>query len=125
MMQSIFSFLAQTPPPAGGGGQPAGGTGSPGGGAGPNLFFSLMLAMIVFYIFLFRGQGKKKRETKKMIDALKKNDRVLTVGGIIGTVVSTKGDEITLRVDESSNIKMIFVRRSIQSILSDQSTNTE
>ena len=52
---------------------------------------------------------------------LKKNDRVQTIGGIIGTVVSTKGDEVTLRVDESNNTKLTLVRKAIQHVLTDQS----
>lgn len=120
MWNTIGGLLAQTTPPAGGPGQPGGGAT---GGMG-NLFFGLVLAMIVFYIFLFRGQGRKRRETEKMIQAVKKNDRVQTIGGIIGTVVATKGDEVVVRVDESSNTKMTFVRQSIQRILSDESGST-
>ena len=115
-MRSLLNILAQ----AGGEGtgQPAGDpTGQP-GGFGGNLFFGLMLALIVFYIFMFRGQGRKRKETEKMIQNLRKNDRVVTIGGIVGTVVATKGDEVVLRVDESSNIKMTFVRQSIQRMVS-------
>ncbi len=125
MWKIIGDLLAQTTPPAGSPGQPGG---PPGGGAGQgiggNLFFGLVLAMIVFYIFLFRGQGRKRRAAEKMVQALKKNDRVQTIGGIIGTVVATKGDEVVVRVDESSNTKMTFVRQSIQRILSDESAST-
>lgn len=122
MWNSIGNFLAQPTPPAGGPGQPGGGTG--GGLGGSSMFFGLVLAMIVFYIFLFRGQGRKRREAEKMVQGLKKNDRVQTIGGIIGTVVATKGDEVVVRVDESSNTKMTFVRQSIQRILSDESGST-
>ena len=121
MWNIIGDLVAQTTPPAGGPGQPGGGGGQ---GFGNNIFFGLVLAMIVFYIFLFRGQGRKRREAEKMVQALKKNDRVQTIGGIIGTVVATKGDEVVVRVDESSNTKMTFVRQSIQRILSDESTST-
>ncbi len=115
-MRSLLNILAQ----AGGEGtgQPAGEPTAPPGGFGGNLFFGLMLALIVFYIFMFRGQGRKRKETEKMIQNLRKNDRVVTIGGIVGTVVATKGDEVVLRVDESSNIKMTFVRQSIQRTVS-------
>ena len=121
MLATIIQILARSPQPggAGGGGGGAGGTGQQGGG-GFNLMLGLMLALVVFYIFLFRGQGRRKKEIDKMIEGLKKNDRVVTIGGIVGTVVSTKGDEVVLKVDESNNTKMTFVRKSIQRVVSDQ-----
>lgn len=114
-MRSLLHILAQAG--SEGTGQPAGQPAAP-PGLGGNLFFGLMLALVVFYIFMFRGQGRKRKETEKMIQNLKKNDRVVTIGGIVGTVVATKGDEVVLRVDESSNIKMTFVRQSIQRTVS-------
>ena len=120
MNQPMIELVAQTTPPAGPPAQPGGGAGKSGGGI-PNIFFGLMLAMVVFYIFLFRGQGRKKKELAKMIKGLKKNDRVVTIGGIVGTVVTAKEDEIVVRVDESNNIKMTFVRQSIQRVINSDS----
>ncbi len=118
----MIEIVAQTTPPTGPPAQP-GGTGKSAGGV-PNIFFGLMLAMVVFYIFLFRGQGRKKKELAKMIKGLKKNDRVVTIGGIIGTVVTTKDDEIVVRVDETNNTKMTFVRQSIQRVITGDSDDT-
>ncbi len=109
----MIELVAQTTPPANGAGQSGNGAGS----GVPNIFFGLMLAMVVFYIFLFRGQGRKKKELAKMIQGLKKNDRVVTIGGIVGTVVTAKEDEIVVRVDEANNTKMTFVRQSIQRVI--------
>lgn len=120
MWNSIGHLLAQATQPAGGPGQPGGGA-----GVGSNIFIGLVLAMVVFYIFMFRGQGRKRREAEKMVQGLKKNDRIQTIGGIIGTVVATKGDEVVVRVDESSNTKMTFVRQSIQRIVSEDSGPTK
>ena len=116
MNQPMIELVAQTTPPTGPPAQPGGGAGKSAGGI-PNIFFGLMLAMVVFYIFLFRGQGRKKKELAKMIQGLKKNDRVVTIGGIVGTVVTAKEDEIVVRVDESNNTKMTFVRQSIQRVI--------
>ena len=67
----------------------------------------LMVGMFaLMYFVLFRGPKKKQHEHKKMIESLKKNDRVSTIGGIIGTVVEVKGDEVILKVDESNNTKL-------------------
>jgi len=60
----------------------------------------------MMYFLLFRGPRKKQQQHKQMVQSLGKNDRVQTIGGIIGTVVDIKDDEITLKVDESNNTKI-------------------
>ena len=67
----------------------------------------------MMYVILFRGPRKKQQEHKKMVQSLEKNDRIRTIGGIIGTVVDIKGDEITLKVDESNNTKIKVVSSAI------------
>ena len=72
----------------------------------------LFLPLIILMIFmLFRAPQKQKQQRKKLEQSLEKNDKVLTIGGIIGTIVELKDDEITLKVDESNNTKL-KVRRS-------------
>ena len=80
------------------------------------LFIGLMF--ILMYFLLFRGPQKQKQQHKKMVQSLEKNDRVRTIGGIIGTVVDIKGDEITLKVDESNNTKIKVVSSAIGKNLS-------
>ena len=75
------------------------------------IFIGLML--LVIYFLLFRAPRKKQQEHKQMVQSLKKNDRVRTIGGIIGTVVDIKGDEITLKVDESNNTKIKVTSNAI------------
>ena len=114
MIPQLLITVAQTTQPGGGA--------APGGGLfSNNIVILLIFFMVFFYLFMFRGQSKKQKELAKMIQELKKNDRVQTIGGIIGTVVSTKGDEVTLRVDESNNTKLTLVRKAIQHVLTDQS----
>jgi len=76
------------------------------------------LMFILMYFLLFRGPQKQKQQHKKMVQTLEKNDRVRTIGGIIGTVVDIKGDEITLKVDESNNTKIKVVSSAIGKNLS-------
>ena len=80
-------------------------TGGRGGFGTYNLVF-LGLMFVIMYFILFRGPRKKQQEHKKMVQTLTKNDKVRTIGGIIGTVVDVKDDEITLKVDESNNTKI-------------------
>ena len=89
---------------------------SPFGGYGYWLFLGLMLVMM--YLILFRGPQKQKQQHRQMVQSLEKNDRVRTIGGIIGTVVAIKGDEITLKVDESNNTKLTIVSSAIGKNLS-------
>jgi len=72
----------------------------------------LFAPLIILMIFMFfRAPQKQKQQRKKLEQSLEKNDRVLTIGGIIGTIVDLKDDEITLKIDESNNTK-IKIRRS-------------
>ncbi len=83
---------------------------------GGSMLVPMALMGVVFYFLLIRPQGKEKKRRAEMIAAVKKNDRVSTIGGIQGTVVSVKDNEITLKVDESNNTKITFLRSAIQSV---------
>jgi len=78
----------------------------------------LVLMFAVMYLVLFRSPRKKQQEHKQMVQSLQKNDRVRTIGGIIGTVVDIKDDEVTLKVDESTNTKIKVVASAIGKKLS-------
>ena len=82
-----------------------------GGGSQQFIFIGLMLVMM--YLILFRGPRKKQQQHKQMMQALSKSDKVQTIGGIIGTVVDIKDEEITLKIDESNNTKMKILRSAI------------
>ncbi len=93
---------------------------TPGGGAAM-LFPALMVGLIVFMFLSMRSQKKREQRKKDEMQAkMAKNDRVLTVGGVIGTVISVKEDEVVVKVDESTNTKMTFLKSAIQRILSDE-----
>jgi preprotein translocase subunit YajC len=66
----------------------------------------IVLMFVLMYFILFRGPQKQKQQRKQLVQSLQKNDRVQTIGGIIGTIVDIKADEITLKVDESNNTKI-------------------
>ena len=87
-------------------------------GFGSTQLILLGLMLVVFYFLIFRGPRKKQQEHKQLVQSLSKNDRVRTIGGIIGTVVDIKGDEITLKVDESNNTKIKIVSSAIGKNLS-------
>lgn len=95
-------------------------SGDPNSGGQPNKnpnplssMWFVILIMIVMFFILFRTPQKQKQQRKKLEQSLEKNDRVLTIGGIIGTIVDIKDDEITLKVDESNNTKIKVKRTAI------------
>ncbi|MGN0730241.1 preprotein translocase subunit YajC [Treponema sp.] len=89
-------------------------------GGGFGMFLPLILIMGIMYFFMIRPQNKKQKELQKMLDALQKGDKVVTIGGIHGTVSSVKKDSdiIVVKVDE--NTKIEFSRSAISSVVSDK-----
>src|SRR4030042_2390463 len=73
----------------------------------------LSLMFVLMYMILFRRPRKKQQQHKQMVQSWATNDRVQTIGGIIGTVVDIKEDAITLKIDESNNTKIKIIRSAI------------
>lgn len=78
----------------------------------------LIIFGLIFYFLLLRPNSKEKKRRQDQLNAVKKNDRIVTIGGIMGTVVSVKDDEITVKVDESNNTKITFTKSAIQRVVS-------
>lgn len=112
-MTELIRFLAAAAPV----GPPAT---PPQPGSAQFLPIALIMAFVVFMLLTARSQrNREKRERENLFARLSKNDRVLTLGGIIGTVVSVKDNEVVIKVDESTNTKMTFLKSAIQKILVD------
>ena len=77
-----------------------------------------VLIIAIFYFFIIRPQNKKQKETEKMINALKKGDKVITIGGIHGVVSSTKEKTVIVKVDD--NAKLEFNRSAIATVVTDK-----
>ena len=82
---------------------------------GPWLLFGL--CFLILYVFMIRSKKNTENQRKSMLDQLKKGDRIQTIGGILGTVVEARDDEVVLKVDESSNTKIRFARSAIHRVL--------
>jgi preprotein translocase subunit YajC len=100
-----------------------GGTGSGGGqGANPLLTFLPFIAIIfVMYFLMIRPQAKKQKEHKAMLEKLEKGDKVLTSGGIIGTIAGVKENEGLLIVKIADNVKVELSKGSIAQVLKKRS----
>ena len=78
-------------------------------------FVPLLLIIVIFYFFLIRPQNKKQKETQKMLDALKKGDKIITIGGIHGVISSVKEKSVIVKVDDDAKIE--FNRSAISTVL--------
>ena len=91
---------------------------APGGGegGGGSLITSLMplaLIFVIMYLLIIRPQQKKQKEHQRMIDALNKGDKIVTNGGVHGTVVGLKEREQTLIVKIADNVKVELSRTAV------------
>ncbi len=79
----------------------------------PFIMFGLII--VVFYFMIIRPQSKKQKDTKKMLDTLKKGDKIQTIGGLRGIVWALKDDSVVIKTDET--VKLEFVRSAIATVL--------
>ena len=92
--------------------------GAPAGGEGGNpimSFLPLIAIVAIFYFLILRPQKRKQKETQNMLSAIKKGDRVVTIGGLYGVIQSVRDTTVIIRADE--NVKLEFSRSSISSVL--------
>ena len=82
-------------------------------------FFPLFLIIGVFWWWMSRSRKKERQRFDDMLNNLKRNDRVQTIGGILGTVVEARDDEVVVKVDETNNVKMRFNRSAIKEVVRD------
>ena len=78
----------------------------------------IALFLVIMYFFLLRPGQKREKDRREMLAALAKGDRVVTTGGICGTIVGLKEKTAVLCVDEDDNITMEFLRGAISQVLS-------
>jgi len=78
-------------------------------------FLPFIAVILIFYLLIIRPQNKKRKETEKMLGAIKKGDKIVTIGGIHGTVQSVKESTVIIKVDD--NVKLEFLRSAVSSIV--------
>ena len=82
----------------------------------------LVLIFAVFYFLLIRPQQKKMKEHRAMVNTLSKGDKVVTAGGLLGTIAKIEDDRIA-SVEIAENVKVKVVRSTITEVISENSTN--
>lgn len=78
-------------------------------------FITFGLIILIFYFLIIRPQKKREKETKNMLSAMKKGDKVVSIGGIRGTIVSVKESTVVVKVDDNTRIE--FSKSAIAQIL--------
>ncbi len=112
MWQIVFAQAqdaAQTAAPDGG---------TPTANPFPNMIFLIVAFLFIMYFLTIRPNQKREKERKQMLSALAKGDKVVTTGGICGTVVGLSEKTAVLRVDDDSNMKIEFLRGAIAQVTS-------
>ena len=86
------------------------------------MLMPMVLIFGLFYMMFILPDRKKRANLKHQLDELSTNDRVVTIGGILGTVarVNKDAEEVTLILDESNNTRIKIIRSAIRQILRDE-----
>ena len=105
-MQNVLSFLLS---------DNAGGATDPAGGSSWMTIVMLIAVVVVFYFFLIRPQKKQEKEAANMRNSLEVGDEIVTIGGIVGQVVSVKGDTITIATGKD-RVKIRFLKTAVREV---------
>jgi preprotein translocase subunit YajC len=89
--------------------------------ANPQDMLVVLIGGMLLYMFFGSQRTRKKEEKTRtdMLNNMKRGDRVVTAGGIVGTIVDVRETEVVLKVDESSNTKIKFTREAIKRVVVD------
>lgn len=112
---AVQTGTAQAPGATPGAADPAAG----GGNAMLLVMLAVFGAMILFTAF---GSRRERKKRQQMLGAIKKHDRVVTAGGIIGSVVELKDETVVLKVDEDTNTRITVTKTAINHVLTDAKT---
>lgn len=103
--------------------------GAPGGAAGQSAgggfsgIFMMVIIFAIFYFILIRPQQKKVKEHKKMVEELKKGDKIVTSGGIYGMVEGVGVNTLTVKIAEGTKVKI--ARSSVATVLTEEEASKE
>jgi len=80
----------------------------------------IAFGILILYLLTSRSKKAESRKRDALLSGLKKGDEVVTIGGEIGKVVETRDSRVLLKVDESSNTKVWYLRSAIHRVLDDE-----
>lgn len=77
------------------------------------LFFPFIMVFAIMYLLIWRPQSKQRKQLQTLVEGLKKGDRVVTTGGILGTVTSIQKDYIVMKIGDNDSTKIEVLKSSI------------
>jgi preprotein translocase subunit YajC len=83
------------------------------GGGGASSIFLIVGMFVIMYFFMIRPQQKKAKDQQAYVDALKAGDKVVTIGGLHGTIVTVRDKTVVLEVDSNKGVRMVFLKAAI------------
>jgi len=98
-------------------------TGAPGGQGLIEFLLPIALIFVVFYFLLIRPQQKKAKDHRSMVDAVRRGDKVVTAGGLVGKIIKVTEIEgemarVTLEIDASKGVRVEAIRSTLADVLS-------
>ena len=84
-------------------------------------FLPILIIILIMYFMMFRPQAKRQKEHKQMLQSLQKGDKILTSGGIVGTIAGIKEKENTIIVKIAKDVKIELSRSSVSQVLNEKS----
>lgn len=101
-------------------------TTAPAGPPAPSIFLFLrdfgpfLIIIVIFYFLMSGSKRKQEKQRQQMMNELKKGDRIQTIGGILGTVVEVRENDVLVKVDETTNTKIKFSRSAVHRVVGDE-----
>lgn len=82
-----------------------------------------LLIMVVFYVLWLRPQAQKQKETKSMLAAIRRGDRVVTAGGILGNVTRVRDESNEIEVEIATNVRVTVLRDTVSNVVKPKAAN--
>ena len=89
--------------------------GAPGGGSFITALLPFILVFVIFYVLIIMPSRKKQKRHQEMVEQLKAGDKIVTTGGIYGTVMGTKEDRLEVKI--SANVKIEITKSAVGAVL--------
>ncbi|NLX58381.1 MAG: preprotein translocase subunit YajC [Phycisphaerae bacterium] len=90
------------------------------GGFQPSMLLMMGVMLVVLYFVMFRPQKKQEKKRREMLSAMKKNDHVVTIGGIHGVVYSVDESGVVLKIDERNDVRIRVEKTHVGRVLTDE-----
>ncbi|MFC0184235.1 preprotein translocase subunit YajC [Pseudarcicella hirudinis] len=68
---------------------------------------------VVFYFFMIRPQQKKQKEQQQFVDSIKTGDKIVTIGGVHGTVITVREKTVVVEIDSSKGVRVVFEKTAV------------